>query len=173
MEYERLGEENEQLQRAVTSHAIVDQAIGALVVLGRIPPEEAWRALRDVSQRTNTKLRVVAEDVLKFAQGGTLPNVELDELPPVTFSVRVKEESAGGNETGQTYQERMRAPMSRRQRGQLAQAPWCGSGAGEPPRRGDRAATGQGCPAGACGVFPRRHRPGDRRRCRRWTSDAG
>lgn len=80
MEYEQLHAENEQLQRAVASHAIVDQAIGALVVLGQIPPEEAWRALRDVSQRTNTKLRVIAEDVLKFAQGGTLPDAELNEL---------------------------------------------------------------------------------------------
>ncbi|MGW4602515.1 ANTAR domain-containing protein [Streptomyces sp. NPDC004532] len=80
MEHERLQAENEQLQRALSSRAVIDQAIGALVVLGQLPPEEAWRALRDVSQRTNTKLRVVAEDVLKFAQGGTLPDAELNEL---------------------------------------------------------------------------------------------
>jgi len=80
MEHERLQAENEQLQRALSSRAVIDQAIGALVVLGQVPPEEAWRALRDVSQRTNTKLRVVAEDVLKFAQGGTLPDAELHEL---------------------------------------------------------------------------------------------
>ncbi|MGW2937998.1 ANTAR domain-containing protein [Streptomyces sp. NPDC001156] len=80
MENGRLQAENEQLQQAVTSHAIIDQAMGALVVLGQIPSEEAWRALRDVSQRTNTKLRVVAENVLKFARGGTLPDVEMDEL---------------------------------------------------------------------------------------------
>jgi hypothetical protein len=79
-EYERLRAENDQLHHAVTSHAMIDQALGALVVLGQIPPEEAWRALRDVSQRTNTKLRVVAEDVLKFAQGGALPDAERDEL---------------------------------------------------------------------------------------------
>ncbi|MFI6495555.1 ANTAR domain-containing protein [Streptomyces sp. NPDC050564] len=58
-EYERLRAENEQLHHVITSHAVIDQ-VGALVVLGQIPPEEAWRALRDVSQRTNTKLRVVA-----------------------------------------------------------------------------------------------------------------
>ncbi|MGW2938732.1 ANTAR domain-containing protein [Streptomyces sp. NPDC001156] len=80
MENERLQAENEQLQHAVTSHAIIDQAMGALVVLGQIPPDEAWRALRDVSQRTNTKLRVIAEDVLKFACGDSLPDGELDEL---------------------------------------------------------------------------------------------
>ncbi|MFJ4525475.1 ANTAR domain-containing protein [Streptomyces sp. NPDC088810] len=79
-EYHRLQEENQQLQRAVTSHAVIDQAIGAVVVLGRIAPEEAWRALRDVSQRTNVKLRTVAEHILDYAQGGTLPEPERLEL---------------------------------------------------------------------------------------------
>jgi hypothetical protein len=79
-EYDRLQEENQQLQRAVTSHAVIDQAIGAVVVLGRMAPEEAWRALRDVSQRTNVKLRTVAEHILDYAQGGTLPEPERLEL---------------------------------------------------------------------------------------------
>lgn len=80
MENDRLSVECEQLGQAVTSHAIVDQAIGAVVVLGQMPPEEAWRALRDVSQRTNTKLRVVAEHVMEFVQGGDLPEAERVEL---------------------------------------------------------------------------------------------
>ncbi|MER6734209.1 ANTAR domain-containing protein [Streptomyces puniciscabiei] len=79
-EYDRLVTENEQLRRAVSSHAVIDQAIGAVVVLGQIAPEEAWRALRDVSQRTNTKLRTVAEHILDYAQGGTLPEPERVEL---------------------------------------------------------------------------------------------
>ncbi|MFS4095137.1 ANTAR domain-containing protein [Streptomyces sp. AF1A] len=80
VEYDRLLRENRQLQQAVTSHAVIDQALGAVVVLGRLAPEEAWRALRDVSQRTNTKLRTVAEHVLAYAQGGTLPEPERIEL---------------------------------------------------------------------------------------------
>ncbi|MQY36436.1 hypothetical protein SRB17_44370 [Streptomyces sp. RB17] len=79
-EYDRLVTENEQLRQAVSSHAVIDQAIGAVLVLGRIAPEEAWRALRDVSQRTNTKLRTVAEHILDYAQGGTLPEPERIEL---------------------------------------------------------------------------------------------
>ncbi|MGW3210192.1 ANTAR domain-containing protein [Streptomyces sp. NPDC001135] len=79
-EYDRLMTENRQLRRAVSSHAVIDQAIGAVVVLGRIAPEEAWRALRDVSQRTNTKLRTVAEHILRYAQGGTLTEPERLEL---------------------------------------------------------------------------------------------
>ncbi|MFF7356042.1 MULTISPECIES: ANTAR domain-containing protein [Streptomyces] len=79
-EYDRLMTENQQLRRAVSSHAVIDQAVGAVVVLGRIAPEEAWRALRDVSQRTNTKLRAVAEHILEYVQGGTLPGPERVEL---------------------------------------------------------------------------------------------
>ncbi|MET8448262.1 ANTAR domain-containing protein [Streptomyces sp. NPDC005209] len=80
MEKERLDAECDQLQQAVASHAIIEQAIGVVVVLGRIPPEEAWRALRDVSQRTNTKLRTVGEHVLAFALGRDLPEPERAEL---------------------------------------------------------------------------------------------
>ncbi|MEU7055907.1 ANTAR domain-containing protein [Streptomyces sp. NPDC046197] len=79
-EHERLHEELDQLQRALTSHAVIDQAIGAVVTLGRIPPEDAWCVLREVSQRTNTKVRTVAEHVLKFAQGGALSDTELEEF---------------------------------------------------------------------------------------------
>ncbi|MGW3493640.1 ANTAR domain-containing protein [Streptomyces sp. NPDC001020] len=71
-----------QLQRAVTSHAVIDQAIGVLVAVGRITPEEAWDALRETSMCTNTKLRNVAELVLSWAQGGPLPAEIRKELAP-------------------------------------------------------------------------------------------
>ncbi|MGW2034324.1 ANTAR domain-containing protein [Streptomyces spinosus] len=93
-EYHRLQEENRQLQRAVTSHAVIDQAIGAVVVLGRMAPEEAWRALRDVSQRTNVKLRTVAEHILAYAQGSTLPDPERTELAKAIVRYRRGEEPA-------------------------------------------------------------------------------
>ncbi len=79
-EHERLQTEVTQLKQAVTSHALVDQAIGVVVVLGRIPPEDAWRVLRDVSQRANVKLNLVAKHLLDFAQGGLLPDEERLEL---------------------------------------------------------------------------------------------
>lgn len=36
-----LQEEVEQLKEAVASHAVVDQAIGVVVALGRMTPDEA------------------------------------------------------------------------------------------------------------------------------------
>lgn len=80
MECERLEQESAQLKRAVTSHAAIDQAIGVVVALGRIAPEEGWCVLRDVSQRTNTKLRTVADRILDFGQGGVLPEPLRTEL---------------------------------------------------------------------------------------------
>ncbi|WP_415937201.1 ANTAR domain-containing protein [Streptomyces sp. 039-1] len=73
-ENDKLNEERAHLHRAVSSHATVDQAIGALLVLGRIGPEDSWDVLRETSQHTNRKLHVIADEVLAFGRGGTLPD---------------------------------------------------------------------------------------------------
>ncbi|MFJ3224306.1 ANTAR domain-containing protein [Streptomyces sp. NPDC086783] len=79
-EVERLRAENEQLRQAVASHAVIDQAIGALVVLGQIGVGDGWGVLREVSQRTNIKLHTVAERVLDLARGEELSESFLREL---------------------------------------------------------------------------------------------
>ncbi|MEV7076740.1 ANTAR domain-containing protein [Streptomyces sp. NPDC093990] len=77
-----LQEEIGQLKEAVASHAVVDQAIGMVVALGRITPDEGWAVLKDVSQHTNIKLRNVAELILIWGRSGEIPReirVELEE----------------------------------------------------------------------------------------------
>ncbi|GAA2649223.1 ANTAR domain-containing protein [Streptomyces vastus] len=69
-----LQEEVGQLKEAVTSHAVVDQAIGMMVALGRVTPEQGWAVLREVSQHTNIKLRNVAELIIIWGQKGDLPH---------------------------------------------------------------------------------------------------
>ncbi|MBO1332425.1 ANTAR domain-containing protein [Streptomyces sp. VRA16 Mangrove soil] len=96
---ERLGLANHQLEQAVSSHAVVDQAIGAVVAIGSIAPEEGWRVLRDVSQRTNVKIRVVAEHVLMFAQGRPLPEAERVELNRAIGRYAALRGGSGGDET--------------------------------------------------------------------------
>ncbi|MFJ5774162.1 ANTAR domain-containing protein [Streptomyces sp. NPDC093094] len=74
-ETERISElqdEVQQLKEAVTSHAVVDQAIGMMVALGRVTPEEGWLVLREVSQHTNVKLRRVAELILLWGRAGDI-----------------------------------------------------------------------------------------------------
>ncbi|MEU2065157.1 ANTAR domain-containing protein [Streptomyces sp. NPDC013455] len=68
-----LQAEVEQLKEAVTSHAVVDQAIGMVVALGRVSPDQGYQVLREVSQHTNIKLRNVAELILIWGRRGDIP----------------------------------------------------------------------------------------------------
>ncbi|MFD5744100.1 ANTAR domain-containing protein [Streptomyces massasporeus] len=67
-----LQEEVQQLKEAVASHAVVDQAIGVVVALGRISPDQGWAVLKEVSQHTNIKLRNVAELILVWGRTGVM-----------------------------------------------------------------------------------------------------
>ncbi|MFD7133592.1 ANTAR domain-containing protein [Streptomyces sp. NPDC059894] len=74
---ERIGvleEEIGQLRHAVVSHAVVDQAIGVVVAVGHLRPEQGWEVLKEISQHTNTKLREVAEYVVQGAHCRWLPD---------------------------------------------------------------------------------------------------
>ncbi|GGM15728.1 ANTAR domain-containing protein [Streptomyces fumigatiscleroticus] len=68
-----LQEQVRQLKEAVVSHAVVDQAIGVVVALGRVTPDQGWVVLREVSQHTNVKLRNVAELILLWGRAGLMP----------------------------------------------------------------------------------------------------
>jgi hypothetical protein len=68
-----LQEQVDQLKEAVASHAVVDQAIGMVVALGRVSPDQGWEVLRDVSQHTNIKLRNVSDLILIWGRTGEMP----------------------------------------------------------------------------------------------------
>jgi hypothetical protein len=53
-----------QLERALGSHAVVNQARGVLMTVHKISAEAAWDAMSRVSSHRNIKLRVVAETIL-------------------------------------------------------------------------------------------------------------
>ncbi|MDQ6649654.1 MAG: GAF and ANTAR domain-containing protein [Actinomycetota bacterium] len=69
----------EQLRTAMTSRAVIDQAIGLVIGQRRCSPDEAFATLRAISQRRNVKLRIVAQELVDAAQssaprpGGTEP----------------------------------------------------------------------------------------------------
>ncbi|MFG3029195.1 ANTAR domain-containing protein [Streptomyces sp. NPDC048253] len=64
-----LEQENAQLRHAIGSHATVDQALGVLIAIHRIPPDTGFEVLREISQHTNIKLHTVAEMVIDWALG--------------------------------------------------------------------------------------------------------
>lgn len=68
-----LHEEIAQLRRAVVSHAVVDQAIGVVITYGGLRPEDGWDAIKEISQRTNIKVREVAEHLVRWPAEGSLP----------------------------------------------------------------------------------------------------
>ncbi|MET7654602.1 MULTISPECIES: ANTAR domain-containing protein [unclassified Streptomyces] len=75
--------EVDQLKEAVASHAVVDQAIGVVVALGRMTPDQGWLVLKEVSQHTNIKLRYVAELILVWGRVGEMPEeirAQLEDL---------------------------------------------------------------------------------------------
>jgi anti-anti-sigma factor len=69
----RLQAEVRQLQQAMESRPVIDQARGILMAVEACTADEAWNALRDASQHANTKLREVAEAIVTVSTGGPPP----------------------------------------------------------------------------------------------------
>jgi AmiR/NasT family two-component response regulator len=58
----------EQLQEALGSRAIIDQAKGVLMERERVGADEAFAMLRDASQRLNIKVRDIAQKIVDRSQ---------------------------------------------------------------------------------------------------------
>ncbi len=59
-----------QLQAALTSRAVIDQAIGVIMGQNRCDAEEAFAVLRTASQNRNVKLRTVAQEIVTAVSSG-------------------------------------------------------------------------------------------------------
>ncbi|WP_199546120.1 ANTAR domain-containing protein [Streptomyces sp. N35] len=62
-----------QLRRAMETRPAIDMARGVLMASFALTPEDAWRVLVEVSQRSNTKLHRLAQDLVDSVMGGALP----------------------------------------------------------------------------------------------------
>ncbi|MEZ3181572.1 ANTAR domain-containing protein [Streptomyces pimonensis] len=67
---ERLEDEVDQLRRALTSRAVIDQAIGIVQAERHCAPDDAFQILVGISQRTNVKLREIAAALVHHAAAG-------------------------------------------------------------------------------------------------------
>lgn len=76
VEQRRLGV---QLQEALASRAVIDQAMGIVMATRRCSAEDAFAFLRRTSQNANRKLRDVANDLVTAVATGTSP---LTPRPP-------------------------------------------------------------------------------------------
>ncbi|MGQ4445814.1 ANTAR domain-containing protein [Streptomyces violaceoruber] len=87
----KIGElraEISQLQEAVVSHAAVDQAIGVVVTLGGLRPDQGFQVLREVSQHTNVKLRQVSEQIVDWVHSEQLSDEIRAALDKALAAVR-------------------------------------------------------------------------------------
>jgi len=71
---------NEQLERAMASRAVIDQACGMVMALAPCTSERAWDLLVGVSQRCNIKLRAVAAALVATTKDEALPAPVRQEL---------------------------------------------------------------------------------------------
>lgn len=62
----------EQLRAAMTSRAVIDQAMGIIMGQNRCGADEAFAVLRAASQHRNVKLRVVAQEIITSVTGTAL-----------------------------------------------------------------------------------------------------
>ena len=69
----QLRASNEQLERALVSRAVIDQARGMVMALAPCSSHRAWDLLVEVSQHCNIKLRVVAAALVATTEDRTLP----------------------------------------------------------------------------------------------------
>ncbi|MFE3267152.1 ANTAR domain-containing protein [Streptomyces sp. NPDC059215] len=77
-----LREENAQLEEAMRAHAVVDQAVGVILAVARLTPEQGRDVLGGVSEVTGIKLGHVAELIVGWARSGQLCSdirTELDQ----------------------------------------------------------------------------------------------
>lgn len=68
------SETNQQLETALTSRSVIDQALGILMGQQRCSSEEAFALLRAHSQNNNQKLRDVAHDLVRRTSQHPSPN---------------------------------------------------------------------------------------------------
>ncbi|GAA1006375.1 hypothetical protein GCM10009564_13470 [Streptomyces thermogriseus] len=85
-----------QLRRAMQTRPAIDLARGILMASFGLTPEQAWSVLVIASQNTNTKLHLVARDVVTAVQGGPLPGAVREQLTAAVTEVRASAGRAGG-----------------------------------------------------------------------------
>ncbi|MER7901594.1 ANTAR domain-containing protein [Streptomyces sp. NPDC096046] len=71
---EILERDNDHLQAAITSHAVIDQAIGVIIALGGLRPQQGFDVLKEISQHTNIKLRTIADHVVDWVSSERMPD---------------------------------------------------------------------------------------------------
>ncbi|MEV6737972.1 anti-sigma factor antagonist [Streptomyces sp. NPDC051104] len=85
-----------QLRRAMQTRPVIDLARGVLMASFALTPQDAWDVLVTVSQKTNTKLHNVAEDLVAAVNGDAPPGPLRQELAAAVTALK---EPSGAHST--------------------------------------------------------------------------
>ncbi|MEV1022037.1 ANTAR domain-containing protein [Streptomyces sp. NPDC050264] len=85
-----------RLRQMVRHRAVVDQAVGVLLALGRSTPAEAWDVLREMSMRVGSTLPQVARHLVEYGRSGELPDAVRAELVRYPAVPRQPDRSGAG-----------------------------------------------------------------------------
>lgn len=77
-----------QLRRALQTRPVIDLARGVLMASFELSAQDAWNVLVVVSQNTNTKLHLVAEDLVAAVNGDAPPGPVRRELAAAVTAVK-------------------------------------------------------------------------------------
>ncbi|MER5255911.1 MULTISPECIES: ANTAR domain-containing protein [unclassified Streptomyces] len=77
-----------QLRRAMRTRPVIDMARGILMASFGLGADDAWSVLVSVSQNTNTKLHIVAADLVGAATGGRIPRPLRRQLAAAVAQLR-------------------------------------------------------------------------------------
>ncbi|MFD3647685.1 ANTAR domain-containing protein [Streptomyces cyaneofuscatus] len=72
-EMRRLRREVEELRRALQTRPMIDVALGMVMATEGCSLDQAWRVLVNSSQRTNTKLRILAQRLTESSANSLSP----------------------------------------------------------------------------------------------------
>ncbi|OIJ93649.1 hypothetical protein BIV24_11805 [Streptomyces colonosanans] len=98
-----------QLRRAMQTRTVIDLARGVLMASFALSAQDAWSVLVTVSQKTNTKLHRVAQDLVEAVAGDAAPGPVRQELATALCGLRetgsshgTDKDCKGGGEGGRT-----------------------------------------------------------------------
>ncbi|WP_306338775.1 ANTAR domain-containing protein [Streptomyces sp. KL118A] len=89
-----------QLRRAMKTRPTIDLARGILMSTFSLSPEEAWDVLVTASQNTNTKLHVLAGDVVNTVHGAALPAAVRKQLDAAIAKAGAESRASGDAPAG-------------------------------------------------------------------------
>ena len=85
---QELRKEVAELRRAMQTRPSIDLARGILMASFSLSPEVAWTVLVTASQNTNTKLHILAQDLVGTVQGTPLPEDVQQQLAAAVAQAR-------------------------------------------------------------------------------------